>query len=335
MAPAPGRIPRKNPSADPRRIGSVDALQSSRVGSSPVVGGAKFRRLVSLLEIEEHFGDAEEPHDDRNQPEAVLQRPDAEGESKSSADDVLTDRAAKQADGRHDERLHHRLAREIRQQRQAEDHEGEVFRGAEAQRDTGQEWRQERQGHDTQRSGDERPERRDPQCRAGPSLARHGVTVQTGDDGGRLARDVHEDGRRRAAVHGAVVDARQHDDGRDRGRRERGRQQQRDRRRRPEPGEDADQGADEHAGEAIEKVDGLQRDLESVEDAVKDLHAQNPNGPVGSCVLSHTWNSPYDASVPMAADTALNAQPRCSMRNRSRRKRNVTATNPSGSSITR
>ena len=42
---------------------------------------------------------------------------------------------------------------------------------------------------------------------------------------------------------------------------------------------------------------------------MKDLHAQNPNGPVGSWVFSHTWNSTYEANAPITAETALNTHP--------------------------
>ena len=41
MAPAPGRMPKKNPSIDPRKIGMVERRQSSRLGRSPFAGVAK------------------------------------------------------------------------------------------------------------------------------------------------------------------------------------------------------------------------------------------------------------------------------------------------------
>src|SRR5882724_3135236 len=49
--------------------------------------------MIAPLEIQEHLGDSEEPHDDRHQPEAVLERADPEGEPKPPADRVLTDGA--------------------------------------------------------------------------------------------------------------------------------------------------------------------------------------------------------------------------------------------------
>jgi len=72
---------------------------------------------------------------------------------------------------------------------------------------------------------------------------------------------------------------------------ERGGQQERDRRRRAEPRQDSDQRADEDPDETVEKIVRLQRDLEGIEDPGEDLHAQNPKGPVGSCVFSQSWKS--------------------------------------------
>ena len=68
-------------------------------------------------------------------------------------------------------------------------------------------------------------------------------------------------------------------------------EKERNGRRRPQAGKDAHQGSDEDADEAIEKIDRLERDLEPVEDTVKDLHAQNPKGPTGNWVFSQSWNS--------------------------------------------
>src|SRR6266513_958531 len=51
---------------------------------------------------------------------------------------------------------------------------------------------------------------------AGPALARHLVTVEAGDDGGRLTRDVDQHRGGRAAVLRAVIDAGQHDQRADR-----------------------------------------------------------------------------------------------------------------------
>jgi hypothetical protein len=37
IIPPPGRIPRKNPMTDPRRIGQIESIQSRKVGSTPLI----------------------------------------------------------------------------------------------------------------------------------------------------------------------------------------------------------------------------------------------------------------------------------------------------------
>ncbi len=81
-------------------------------------------------------------------------------------------------------------------------------------------------------------------------LTGHLVAVERRDDGRRLAGNVDEDGRRRAAVLRAVVDAGKHDEGADRVEAEGDRQQHRDRGDRADARQDADQRADDAADEA-------------------------------------------------------------------------------------
>ena len=96
-------------------------------------------------------------------------------------------------------------------------------------------------------AGEERADGRGGERHAGPPLPRHLVAVERGDHRRRLAGQVDQDRGRRAAVLRAVVDARQHDQRRDRRQRERDRQEHGDGRGRAEPGQHADQRAEEHA----------------------------------------------------------------------------------------
>ena len=48
----------------------------------------------------------------------------------------------------------------------------------------------------------------------------------------------------------------------------------------------------ENAEETESKVSRLQGDLEARHDAKKEIHAQNPQGPLGSCAFSHTSKTP-------------------------------------------
>ena len=84
-----------------------------------------------------------------------------------------------------------------------------------------------------------------------------------GDDRGRLARDVDQDRRGRAAVLRAVIDAGEHDERAGRIEAEGDRQQHGDGGDRPDAGQHADQRADEAAEEGEPEVLERQRDGEA------------------------------------------------------------------------
>ncbi len=111
--------------------------------------------------------------------------------------------------------------------------------------------------------GEERAHRGNAERRSGASLPRHLMAVDGGDDGRSLARDVDQDGGGRAAVLGAVVDAGEQDQRRFRHQRERDRQQHRHCGHRADAGQHADDGAEQHADEAIGDVLQRQRDGKS------------------------------------------------------------------------
>ena len=113
------------------------------------------------------------------------------------------------------------------------------------------------------RAGEERADRRDAERHAGAALLGHLVAVERGDDGGRLARNVDQDGRRRAAILRAVIDAREHDERAGRVEAEGDRQQHRDGGDRPDARQHADQRADEAADEAEKDVLERQGDAEA------------------------------------------------------------------------
>ena len=118
--------------------------------------------------------------------------------------------------------------------------EREVLGRPEAERSIGQPAGEQRDAHDAERARHERAHGGDRERGAGSSLARHLIAVDGRHDRGRLARHVHEDRRRGAAIHRAVVDAGEHDQRR-RGRQGEGRgQQQRHRADRSDAGQHAD-----------------------------------------------------------------------------------------------
>src|SRR6266511_851473 len=121
-------------------------------------------------------------------------------------------------------------------------------------------------------SGEERTECGDAQRRSGASLPRHLVAVDGGDDRRRLARDVDQDRRGRAAVLGAVIDAGEQDQRRFRLQRERDRQQHGDGGDRTYAGQHADDGAEQNADEAVSDVLDRQRDGKSQAEIGDHVH---------------------------------------------------------------
>jgi hypothetical protein len=98
------------------------------------------------------------------------------------------------------------------------------------------------------------------------------VTVDGGHRGGRLAGQVDQDGRGRAPVLGAVIDAGQHDQRSDRLQAEGDRQQHGDRRRRPDAGQHADRRTEHDADEAVEDVLSLQGRPQPEREVVEEIH---------------------------------------------------------------
>ena len=130
---------------------------------------------------------------------------------------------------------------------EADQHQREELRRAEAQREP----RQRRRDHDQRDRGDdaadERADGRNPERGAAAALLRHLIAVETGDDRGRFARHVDQHRRDGAAVHGAIIDGAEHDERAGRIELEGERDQDGGAGRRPEPGQHADQRAQDAA----------------------------------------------------------------------------------------
>jgi hypothetical protein len=108
-------------------------------------------------------------------------------------------------------------------------------------------------------AGDERADRGHAERGPGATAARHLMAVERGHDRGGFARNVDQDRGGRAAVLGAVIDAGEHDQG-GRGPKAEGEGQQHGNGRdRADAGQHADQGAEETADEAVEKILPAQR----------------------------------------------------------------------------
>ena len=181
---------------------------------------------------------------------------EAEGEARRAGVDVLADHAEQEAEHDHRERLEDRAVRQRDRGDRGRARSARNTRAApkfSAARASG--------GAASARTKVATvPAKNEPSAAvasAGPAwpLRRHLVAVDGGDRRGRFAGEVDEDRRRRAAVLRAVVDAGEHDERGDRREGEGDRQQHRDRRGRADAGQHADEGAEQHADEAVEEVD--------------------------------------------------------------------------------
>jgi hypothetical protein len=196
----------------------------------------------------------------------------AESEARSAGVAVGADETDQETEHDHGDRLDQRAMSQHHRGDEAEHHQREIFRRSERSAHFGERRRKrgDQRGRDAAR--EKRAECRHRQRSAGAALSRHLVAVDAGHYRGRLARQIHQNGRGRAAILGAVEDAREHDQARCRFEMEGERQQHRDSRDRADAGENADQCPNQRAGEREEKVGGRQRHAESDREIVQKLH---------------------------------------------------------------
>ena len=136
--------------------------------------------LVLLLEIAQDLGDAEHADGDGDEVDAVGELEPAEREPLLAGVDVGADQPEQQPEHDHGERLEDRAVRERDRRDQAEDHEREVFGGAELEGDRGQRRREQHQDQGRDRAGKERAERGGGQRGTRAALPRHLVAVDRG-----------------------------------------------------------------------------------------------------------------------------------------------------------
>ena len=198
----------------------------------------------------------------------------ADGEAEEERDEAAQRRSAEHA-GDHDHRQHH---------------EGEVGRGADLDRHRRQRRGEEHDEERADRAGDEGADRRGGERLRGPSGPCHEVALEGRHHRRGLARCVEQDRGRRAAVHAAVVDAGEHDEGRDRLEAVGHGQQQRHRHGRADARQDADEGAEEHADDGVEQVLRGEDGREAVHEQAEVLHQSTPSRiPAGRMTPRPSW----------------------------------------------
>ena len=238
---------------------------------------------------EHQLGDAEQADRERHHAEPVGELGDAAREAVVAAHRVDPDHAEQQPERRHGQRLRHRAAAHVGEHQHAHEEEREILGRSECQRQHRQRRRQQHQGDEAERAGDERADGGDGERGAGTTLAGHLVAVDAGDHGGRLARNAHQDRRGGAAIHGAVVDAGEQDDGGGRRQPEADRQQDADASKGAEAGEHTDDRAHQAAEERIGEHGRRQRHLKAEHQIVQRL-------PHAGAVKSRTARSAAESS---------------------------------------
>ncbi len=178
--------------------------------------------------------------------------------------------------------LQHGPVGQIGQNDQGQDHEREIFRGPEHHRHFGKWKGQEGEAQEAHRPGDEGADGRHSQGGPGPALFGHLVAVQAGDDGRGLPGDVQQNRGGRTAVLGAVINSREHDDGRDRRDLEGNGQKDGYGGHGADAGEDPDERPQENPQETVKEVNRLEGGLKSQKDEVQQVHQPILNIPTGN-----------------------------------------------------
>ena len=220
-----------------------------------------------------HREQADRHHDDID---AVEQLRKAEGEARLAGLQVDADQAEPDAEEQRRQSSDRGRAEHRRHRHEREHHQREIIGRPEFERPLHHDGREERDAEGADRPGDERADGGGRERRAGAAVAGHLVALERRDDGGAFARGVEQDRGGRAAIHRAVIDAGEQDEGRGRLDLEGDRQEQRDGERRAQPGEDADRGSERGADETPHQIDRSERDRKAVEELREGFHVSRP-----------------------------------------------------------
>ena len=181
--------------------------------------------------------------------------------------------------------------RHVAQNHEAADEKAEILRRPEAEGEPGQRGSQEHESDDADRSGDVGADGGDGKGRTRTTLPRHGITVDTGHHRGRLSGNPHQDRRRRPAVHGAVVNSRQENDGRRRVQAERRREEHADSGQGAHPRQDPDHRPDQAPDKGVKQIGRRKSRCKTHHEILESRFHQKPHPPLGKGTLSRESNS--------------------------------------------
>ena len=135
VPPSPGAAPQKKPTPVPRRIAGQARRHSSR-GEPDAALDAHDLHLAAqgLLHHAADLGEREQADDRDQKAHALLQLRNLEGEARPSALQVDADGGDREAEEDRDQPLGERIAGQRAHRGQCEQHQGEIFRRPELQR---------------------------------------------------------------------------------------------------------------------------------------------------------------------------------------------------------
>ena len=211
--PASGQSPEHGPENRASKRRARDGAQLFLAGTKRPGPGRDGPASFGVRYVYDDVGDAVDPHGENRKVESLLQRQTSEGVAKRSRLQVRADEARKKSGEHHREGPKETPLGEHHGAREAEDHEGAVVGGAEQKGGFGQKRRKEGECGGGERASEKTRGCGGGQSRRGAARPRESVSVETGDDGARLARKVQKNRRGAPSVLSAVVNPREHDDG--------------------------------------------------------------------------------------------------------------------------
>ena len=222
------------------------------------------------------LGHREQPHRHQHDLDAVQQFGHPAGVARLAGDLVQADQAHGQTDEQGGQATQGALSEHRTHRGERQQHQHEIFRRAELDREFGNHRR--KQGHHDRgdRARDERTDGGRGQRRTGAPALGHLVAFHGRDHAGGFARGVQQDRRGRAAVHGTVIDAGKEDHRRRRIHLGRDRQQHGHCRGRTDTWKHADGGAQRTTDKRPQQVDRRARRDKALNQLAPDVHHNHP-----------------------------------------------------------
>ncbi|MNL02153.1 hypothetical protein D3C87_1226520 [compost metagenome] len=244
----------------------------------PPGGFHRFLTAMGFLQQQQNLTDREQTEHQHNELNAVSQVDVVTGEAVNAAVGVDADARQEQADQRRDEGLQRSITGHTAETDNRKHHQHEVFRRAEGYRPFRQQRRKQHHAAGGDKRADKRTPRRQRQRDTSEAFAGHRVAVEGGHHGRCFARNVQQDRADPSAVFTAQVHRCQQNQRRLRRQAESksNRNQQGHAIDRAKARQQADDGADQRAGQGRDQVVRAQRNAEALTQITEGIHISSP-----------------------------------------------------------